>query len=110
MKIGVYVCECGINIAATVDVEKVVEFAKDLPNVAVARWYKFMCSDPGQDTIRNDIEELGLDRVIVAACSPRMHEPTFRSVVESRGINPYCFEMVNIREQDSWVHTDRVQA
>lgn len=110
MKIGVYVCECGINIAAIVDVEKVVEFAKDLPNVAVARWYKFMCSDPGQELIRKDIEELKLNRVIVAACSPRMHEFTFRGVVEKSGINPYCFEMVNIREQNSWVHTNKVEA
>ena len=105
MKIGVYVCECGINIAATVDIPKVVEFAQDLPNVAIARWYKFMCSDPGQDTISKDIAELGLDRVVVAACSPRMHEPTFRVICEKSGVNPYCFEMVNIREQNSWVHT-----
>lgn len=110
MKIGVYLCECGINIASMVDIEKVVEFAADLPNVATSKWYKFMCSDPGQDLIRKDIEELGLDRVIVAACSPRMHEPTFRILVEKCGVNPYCFEMVNIREQASWVHTDKVQA
>ncbi len=110
MKIGVYICECGINIASMVDVEKVMEFAKELPNVVVSRWYKFMCSDPGQDLIRQDIDELGLDRVIVAACSPRMHEPTFRELVEKCGVNPYCFEMVNIREQNSWVHTDKVQA
>ncbi len=110
MKIGVYVCECGINIAATINVEKVIEFVSELPNVAIARWYKFMCSDPGQDLIRKDIEEMKLDRVIVAACSPRMHEPTFRGLVEKCGVNPYCFEMVNIREQDSWVHTDKVAA
>ncbi|MFX1293521.1 MAG: 4Fe-4S binding protein [Promethearchaeota archaeon] len=110
MKIGVYVCECGINIASMVDMEKVVEFAKELPNVAIARWYKFMCSDPGQETIQKDIGEFGLDRIIVAACSPRMHEPTFRSCVEKVGVNPYCFEMVNIREQNSWVHTNRVDA
>lgn len=110
MKIGVYVCECGINIASMVDMEKVVEFAKDLPNVAIARWYKFVCSDPGQEMIQKDVEELGLDRVIVAACSPRMHEPTFRATVENVGMNPYCFEMVNIREQNSWVHTSREDA
>ncbi len=110
MKIGVYVCECGINIASMVNMEKVVEFAKDLPNVAIARWYKFMCSDPGQETIQKDVKEMELDRVIVAACSPRMHEPTFRGTVEKVGMNPYCFEMVNIREQNSWVHTSREEA
>ncbi len=107
MKIGVYVCECGINIAATVDSEKVAEYAESLPNVAVSRYYKYMCSDPGQELIKKDIKEKGLDRVVVASCSPRMHEPTFRGVVEETGLNPYCFEMANIREQCSWVHTDR---
>jgi heterodisulfide reductase subunit A-like polyferredoxin len=106
MKIGVYVCECGINIGATVEVEKVAEYAKNLPNVAVARYYKYMCSDPGQELIKKDIKELKLDKVVVASCSPRMHEPTFRAVVEECGLNPYCFEMANIREQCSWVHTD----
>jgi len=110
MKIGVYVCECGINIASTVDVEKVVERAKSLPNVAVARYYKYMCSDPGQDLIRKDIEEIKLDRVVVASCSPRMHEPTFRKVLEESGLNPYCLDMINIREQCSWVHKDREAA
>ena len=110
MKIGVYVCHCGINIAATVDVERVVEFASKLPNVAVARHYMYMCSDPGQDLIKKDIEELGLDRVVVAACSPRMHEPTFRGVLEEKGLNPYFFEMANIREHCSWVHEDKEEA
>jgi len=107
MKIGVYVCECGINIAATVDVEKVAEYAKTLPNVAVSRFYKYMCSDPGQDLIRKDIEEQKLDRVVVASCSPRMHEPTFRKVLEDSGLNPYCLDMINIREQCSWAHEDK---
>jgi len=110
MKIGVYVCECGINIAATVDVEKVVEEVKNLPNVAVSRFYKYMCSDPGQELIKKDIKELHLDRVVVASCSPRMHEPTFRRVLEETGLNPYCFEMVNIREQCSWVHQQKEKA
>ena len=110
MKIGVYVCECGINIAATVDSEKVAEYAETLPNVAVSRYYKYMCSDPGQELIKKDIKELGLDKVVVASCSPRMHEPTFRSVLEECGLNPYCFEMANIREQCSWVHTDKKEA
>ena len=110
MKIGVYVCECGINIAATVDVEKVVDVVKDLPKVAVARFYKYMCSDPGQTLIKNDIEEFGLDRVVVASCSPRMHELTFRTVCKEGGVNPFCFEMANIREQCSWVHSDKEKA
>jgi len=110
MRIGVYVCECGINIAATVDVEKVAEQMKSLPNVAVSRFYKYMCSDPGQELIKKDIKELKLDRVVVASCSPRMHEPTFRTVLEESGLNPYCFEMVNIREQCSWVHKDKEKA
>ena len=110
MRIGVYVCECGVNIAATVDVEKVAEYAETLPNVAVSRYYKYMCSDPGQELIKKDIREKGLDRVVVASCSPRMHEPTFRSVLEECGLNPYCLEMANIREQCSWVHTDKKEA
>ena len=107
MKIGVYVCECGINIGATVDVPAVVEFAKTLPNVFVARENKYMCSDPGQETIRKDIKELGIDRVVVASCSPRMHEPTYRNVLKDCGLSPHLFEMANIREQCSWVHKDR---
>ena len=105
-KVGVYVCHCGINIAGTVDVEAVTEFARQLPNVVVARNYQYMCSDPGQALITQDIEELGLDKVVVAACSPRMHEPTFRAVVQEAGINPYFFEQANIREQCSWVHEE----
>jgi heterodisulfide reductase subunit A len=110
MKIGVYICQCGINIASTVDVEKVAEEAMSFPDVAVSRYYKYMCSDPGQDLIRKDIKEMKLDRVIVASCSPRMHEPTFRAVLEDAGLNPYCFEMVNLREQCSWVHEDKEKA
>ncbi len=105
-KVGVYVCHCGINIAGTVDVEAVTEFARQLPNVVVARHYQYMCSDPGQALIKQDIEELGIDRVVVAACSPRMHEPTFRAVVQEAGVNPYFFEQANIREQCSWVHEE----
>ncbi|MBI5001419.1 MAG: NAD(P)H-dependent oxidoreductase subunit E [Euryarchaeota archaeon] len=110
VKVGVYVCECGINISATVDVEKVVEYVKSLPNVKIARHYKYMCSDPGQQLIKNDIKELNIDKVVVASCSPRMHENTFRNAVEEAGLNPYCFEMTNIREQCSWVHKDREKA
>ncbi len=109
-KIGVYVCHCGVNIAQTVDVKAVVEYATGLPNVTVARDYMYMCSDPGQDLIKKDIKELGLTRVVVAACSPRMHEPTFRGAVFGSGMNPYLFEMCNIREQCSWVTVDRAEA
>jgi len=109
-KIGVYICHCGVNIAQTVDVKAVAEYAATLPNVAVARDYMYMCSDPGQDLIKKDIKELGLTRVVVAACSPRMHEPTFRGAVFGAGLNPYLYEMCNIREQCSWVHVDKAEA
>jgi len=110
LKIGVYICHCGTNIEATVDVEGVVEYAKGLPGVAVARDNKYTCSDPGQKVIQEDIQELGLNRVVVASCTPRMHEPTFRRAVQQAGMNPYFFEMANIREQCSWVHDDREEA
>jgi len=109
-KIGVYICHCGSNIAGTVDVEQVTEFAKGLPSVAVARNYKFVCSDPGQELIKNDIKELGINRVVVASCSPRLHEQTFRRTLASAGLNPYLFEMANIREQCSWVIEDKEAA
>jgi heterodisulfide reductase subunit A len=109
-KIGVYICHCGANIAGIVDVAKVVEYAKGLPAVAVARDYKFMCSDPGQDIIKNDIKEKGLNRIVVASCSPRLHEQTFRRAIAAAGLNPYLFEMANIREQCAWVHTDKEAA
>ncbi len=109
-KIGVYICHCGANIAGTVDVMQVAEFARTLPAVAVAREYKFMCSGPGQDLIKNDIRELGLDRVVVASCSPRLHEATFRKTLAAAGLNPYLFEMANIREQCSWVTEDKAAA
>jgi len=109
-RIGVYICHCGTNIADTVDVKKVTEYAAGLDGVVVARDYIFMCSDRGQELIRNDIRDLGLDRVVVASCSPRMHEPTFRRVCREAGLNPYLFEMANIREQCSWVHKDGKEA
>jgi heterodisulfide reductase subunit A2 len=105
-KIGVYVCNCGTNIAKVVDCEAVSKAASKMPHVAVARSYKYMCSTPGQEMIVEDIKNLGLDRVVVAACSPRMHEPTFRKALQTGGINPYFLEMANIREQCSWVHED----
>ncbi len=109
-RIGVYICHCGVNIAATVDVEQVAEFAATLPGVVVSRDYLYMCSDPGQGLIQQDIEEQGLNRVVVASCSPRMHEPTFRGAAQQVGLNPYRLEMANIREQCSWVHADRERA
>ena len=105
-KIGVYICHCGTNISGKVDVHEVVHFASSLPAVAIAREYKFMCSDPGQGLIQQDIANLGLDRVVVASCSPLMHEPTFRSTCEAAGLNRYLFEMANIREHCSWVTID----
>ena len=109
-RIGVYVCWCGTNIAKMVDVEAVTEEVSKLPHVVLAKNYKYMCSDPGQDLIIKDIKGHRLNRIVVAACSPRIHELTFRKACEKAGINPYLFEMANIREQDSWVHTDRSEA
>jgi len=109
-KIGVYVCHCGTNIAGTVDVEAVAEFAATLPSVAVARHYMYMCSDPGQELIRQDIKEMELNRVVVAACSPTLHERTYRRVCQESGLNPYLFEMANIREHCSWVTEDKAAA
>jgi len=109
-RIGVYVCHCGVNIAARVDVARVAADAGELPGVVVSRDYTYMCSDPGQALIKQDIQEYDLNRVVVAACSPRMHEPTFRSAARQQGVNPYQVEMANIREQCSWVHKDQEQA
>ena len=105
-KVGVYVCHCGSNIAGKVDVEEVAKWAADLPNVEVSRDYKFMCSSLGQELVEDDIKEKGLTRVVVAACSPHMHERTFRGACARAGLNPYLFEMANIREHDSWIHED----
>jgi heterodisulfide reductase subunit A len=110
MRIGIYVCECGINIAQTVDVARVTSLCSKLPNIKIARYYKYLCSEPGQQLIKKDIKELKLDRVVVASCSPRLHELTFRNAVQEGGLNPYCFEMTNIREHCSWVHEDKEKA
>ena len=109
-RIGVYVCHCGTNIAGTVDVHALAEYAAKLPHVAVAREYKYMCSDPGQELIRQDIRDLKLNRVVVASCSPLMHEPTFRGALAKAGINAFLLQMVNIREHVSWVHTNQADA
>ncbi|MEM1563130.1 MAG: CoB-CoM heterodisulfide reductase HdrA2 [Candidatus Bathyarchaeia archaeon] len=104
IRIGVYVCHCGLNIAGSVDCKEVAEFASTLPNVVLAKDYRYICSDQGQELIKNDIREYRLNRVVVASCSPRLHELTFRKVCEEAGLNKYLFEMANIREQCSWVH------
>jgi heterodisulfide reductase subunit A len=110
VRIGFYVCHCGHNIAALVDCPAVARYVGTLPGVVLSRDYKYMCSDPGQELIQQDIREHRLNRVVVASCSPLLHEHTFRSAVEAGGLNPFYFHMVNIREHDSWVHTDRILA
>ena len=109
-RVGVYVCHCGTNIAGMVDVEAVSNYAATLNNVVVARHYAYMCSDPGQSLIKDDIKNEGLDRVVVASCSPLMHEPTFRKACADGGLNPFLFQMTNIREHCSWVTDDRSAA
>lgn len=110
VKTGVYICHCGTNIAAMVDVGAVANYASTLESVTLARDYTYMCSDPGQDLIKEDIRQHGLNRVVVASCSPLMHEPTFRKACEEGGLNPFFFQMANIREHCSWVIEDRQQA
>jgi heterodisulfide reductase subunit A len=105
-----FVCHCGVNISSTVNVTAVRDFIAKQPNVTVARDYKFMCSDPGQDLIKQDIQKLGINRVVVASCSPLMHELTFRLAAESAGLNRYLVQIANIREHCSWVHDDREAA
>ena len=103
-RVGVFVCHCGLNIAGVVDVVEVTKYARTLPDVVVAMDNRYTCADPGQEEIRKAIKEHNLNRVVVAACSPRMHEPTFRRTVADAGLNPYLFEMANIREFASWCH------
>jgi heterodisulfide reductase subunit A len=110
MRIGVYVCHCGNNIAGVVDCPGLAAWSEDLDGVVVGRNYEFMCSSLGQEMIKDDIKEEGLDRVVVACCTPRMHEPTFQRAVGEAGLNPYYFEQANIREQCSWVHDDPEEA
>jgi len=108
--VGVYVCHCGTNIAGVVDVEAVAEYASRLDGVAVARHYAYMCSDPGQALIQDDIRRHALDRVVVASCSPLMHETTFRTACAEAGLNPFLFQMTNIREHCAWVTQDPARA
>ncbi len=109
-RIGVFVCWCGSNIAGTVDVGRVVEEVKKLPGVVHAEDYKYLCSDPGQNIVQKAIDDYRLDAVVISACTPSLHEPTFRRTVELKGMNPYQCEIANIREQCSWVHDDREAA
>jgi heterodisulfide reductase subunit A len=110
-KVGIYVCHCGSNISGKVDCEAVAKWAGEhIPDVAVSRDYKFMCSSLGQSMIEEDIKKEGLTRVVVAACSPHLHEKTFRRACSNAGLNPYLFEMANVREHCSWVHKDRQAA
>ncbi|RQD84643.1 hydrogenase iron-sulfur subunit [Methanosalsum natronophilum] len=109
MNIGVYICHCGLNIANIVNVDVLVEKVENLEDVSLVRNIQFTCSDTGQERIIDDVKEYGLDRILIAACSPKLHEQTFRNVAEKAGLNPYMVEMVNIREQCSWVHSDNPQ-
>ena len=105
VRIGVYVCQCGSNIAGVIDCAVVAKYAEKLPGVVICRNQGYTCSEPGQNQIKSDIKEHGLNRVVVASCSPRHHEATFRQCVSEAGLNPYLLEMANIREQCSWVHS-----
>src|SRR5690349_24642080 len=112
-RVGIYVCHCGSNIAGTVDVEGLAKWSEEKlkhQGVVVACDYKFMCSSLGQELIEKDIKELGLTRVVVAACSRHLHEKTFRTAVVNAGMNPYLCELASIREQVSWVHTNKAVA
>ncbi|GAI27445.1 unnamed protein product, partial [marine sediment metagenome] len=103
-RIGIFICHCGTNIAGVVDVPRVVEYAKTLPDVVYVENNLYTCSNDTQEKIKNLIEEHNLNRVVVASCTPRTHEPLFRNTVREAGLNPYLFEMANIRDQCSWVH------
>jgi heterodisulfide reductase subunit A len=109
-RVGVYICHCGTNIAGIVDVKAVTTFAAGLENVVVARDYAYMCSDPGQSLIVDDIRQMGLDRIVVASCTPLMHESTFRRACSEAGLNPYLFQMSNIREHCAWITDDKLAA
>ena len=104
-RIGIYICHCGLNIAGVVDCRAVAEYGQGLPDVIVSRHDSYLCSEPGQNQIKTDIHEQGLNRIVVASCSPRLHEPTFRKCLHEAGLNPYLLEMANLREQCSWVHS-----
>ncbi len=110
VRIGVYVCHCGMNIAQTVDCDGIAASMAEMPDVAVAKGIGYACSEPGQREIREDIANHGLNRIVVGSCSPRLHEPTFRQMLIAAGLNPYLLEMANLREQCSWVHMKTPEA
>jgi len=110
LRIGVFVCDCGLNIAGFVDTDAVREYAEGLPDVVVAAGNRYTCADPGQGEIKKYIQEYSLNRIIVASCSPRLHESTFRNCVAEAAVNPYLLEMANIREHCSWVHSTDSEA
>jgi len=110
LRIGVFVCECGLNIQGTVDCAEVSKYAETLKDVVAVIQNKYTCADPGQNEIKKAIAEHNLNRVVVASCTPKIHEPTFRQCVADAGLNPYLFEMVNIREHVSWVHQGQLEA
>lgn len=109
-RIGVYVCRCGLNIAQTVDCATVAQNAAGIDGVVVAKEITYACSEPGQEEMIQDIADNNLDRIVVASCSPRLHEPTFRQMMKKAGLNPYMLEMANLREQCSWVHMNEPDA
>ena len=109
-RIGVYVCHCGLNIAKTVDCKRVAEEASVLSDVVISEDIGYACSEPGQQKIKDDIIHNNLDRIVIASCSPRLHETTFRQMLQSVGLNPYLLEMANLREQCSWVHIKEPEA
>ena len=109
-RIGVFICHCGTNIAATVDVEKVATMVRKEPGVVHAQDYPYMCSEAGQLMIKTAMKEKHLTGVVVCSCSPRMHEATFRKAAEQAGLNPYMVEIANIREHCSWIHKNKEEA
>ncbi len=106
IRVGVFVCDCGLNIAGTVDTAAVTAYAETLPDVVCAIRNKYTCADPGQNEIKDAIHKHRLNRVVIASCTPRQHEPTFRQCVRDAGLNPYLMEMANLREHCSWVHSE----
>lgn len=108
-RVGVFICHCGLNIAGTLDIEQLTDYAAKQQDVVVVKQNRYSCADPGQNEIKEAIKEYKLNRVVVAACSPRMHEPTFRNCVANAGLNPFLFEMANIREGCSWCHQHEKQ-
>jgi len=109
-RVGVYVCKCGLNIAKIVNCPEVANFASGLDDVILAKDITYACSEPGQKEIKEDIEENRLNRIVIASCSPRLHESTFRQMMQSAGLNPFLMEMANLREQCSWVHIEEPEA